>query len=137
MVTKGRLSIAAVAALISIGGTAEAGVLTAGPAYISVGGSNGRVVCWLFNTGTTPVTVFSRRIFAYDSGNTNSLLPVTSDACENPLGADRGCQFSASTGPFVGAYTCKAVVTGVEEDVSGTMQVMSPTGQVLLTVPLE
>jgi hypothetical protein len=132
----GRLSIAAVAALIAFGGTAEARVLTAGPAFTN-GSSNGKVICWLFNTGSSTATVAARQVFFTDGDSSNGQLTVSSDGCRNPLGVNRGCQFSASTGPFVNAYTCLAVVTGVEEDVSGAMQVMSSTGEVLLTVPLK
>jgi hypothetical protein len=70
MIIKGRLSIAAVAALIAFGGTAEAGILTAGPVY-AVGATNGKVVCWLFNAGINTVTVSARQIFNTDGGDTN------------------------------------------------------------------
>ncbi len=52
MIMNWRLTIAAVAALIALGGTAEADILTAGPAYGGTGQLNGRVFCWLFNTGS-------------------------------------------------------------------------------------
>jgi hypothetical protein len=137
MIMKWRLSVAAIAALIALGGTAEAGILTAGPAYGGAGGISGKVVCWLFNTGNTTVTVSSRQIFSTDGGFTNLPVSVTSDGCKNPLGAEKGCQFSASASASAVAYTCRAVISGVEENVGGTMQILSPTSQLMLTIPMK
>jgi hypothetical protein len=95
------------------------------------------VVCWLFNTGSTTVTVSSRQIFSTDGGFTNQSVSVTSDGCRNPLGADKGCQFSASASASAVAYTCRAVISGVEENVGGTMQILSPTSQLILTIPMK
>ena len=136
MIMKWHLSIAAFAALITLAGPAEAGeTLTAGPAYGGAGGISGKVVCWLFNTGNTTVTVSSRQIFSTDGGFANLPVSVTSDGCRNPLGAEKGCQFSASASAV--AYTCRAVISGVEENVGGTMQILSPTSQLMLTIPMK
>ena len=64
MIMNWRLSVAAVAVLIALGGTAEADVLTAGPVYAGPGQLNRRVFCWLFNTGTTNATISSRKIWS-------------------------------------------------------------------------
>ena len=135
VIMNGRLSIAVVAALIAFGGTAEARILTAGPAF-AAGASNGQVFCWLFNTGSNPVTVAARQILV-TGGSSYGQFTISGDGCRNPLGVNKGCLFSASIGPYAEAYTCLAVVTGVEEDVSGTMQIMSSTRQILLTIPLK
>jgi hypothetical protein len=135
MIMKWRLSVAAMGTLIALGGTAEAGILTAGPAYGGARGISGKVVCWLFNTGSTTVTVSSRQIFSTDGGFTNQSVSVSSDGCRNPLGADKGCQFSASASAV--AYTCRAVISGVEENVGGAMQILSPTSQLILTIPMK
>ena len=63
MIIKWRLTIAAVAALIALGGTAQADILTAGPAYGGSGQLNGRVFCWLFNTGSSGATIPTRQIW--------------------------------------------------------------------------
>jgi hypothetical protein len=95
------------------------------------------VFCWLFNTGSNTVTVSSRQIFSTDGGFTNRSVAPTSDGCRNPLGAEKGCQFSASTGAEAVAFTCRAVISGAEENVSGTMQILSPTSQLLLSIPMK
>ena len=96
-----------------------------------------RWFCWLFNTGSNTVTVSSRQIFSTDGGFTNQPVSVTSDGCRNPLGAEKGCQFSASASASAVAYTCRAVISGVEENVGGTMQILSPTSQLMLTIPMK
>jgi hypothetical protein len=98
MIMNWRWGVAAAVALIALCGTAEADILTAGPVYGGAGQINGKVVCWLFNTGTSTVTVSSRQIFSTDGGFTNLSVALTSDGCKNPLGAEKGCQFSAPTG---------------------------------------
>jgi hypothetical protein len=44
---------------------------------------------------------------------------------------------SASASASAVAYTCRAVISGVEENVGGTMQILSPTSQLLLTIPMK
>jgi hypothetical protein len=137
MIMNWRRSIAAIVALVALGGTAQADILTAGPLYGGAGQLNGKVICWLFNTGSSTVTVSSRQIFSTDGGFTNLSVTPTSDGCRNPLGAEKGCQFSAPTGGATVAFTCRAVISGAEENVGGTMQILSPTSQLLVSIPIK
>ena len=58
--------------------------------------------------GSSTVTVSSRQIFSTDGGFTNLSVTPTSDGCRNPLGAEKGCQFSAPTGGAAVAFTCRS-----------------------------
>jgi hypothetical protein len=35
------------------------------------------------------------------------------------------------------AFTCRAVISGAEENVGGTMQILSPTSQLLVSIPIK
>jgi hypothetical protein len=137
MIMNWRRGVAAAVALIALCGTAQADILTAGPLYGGAGQLNGKVICWLFNTGSSTVTVSSRQIFSTDGGFTNLSVTPTMDGCRNPLGAEKGCQFSAPTGAAAVAFTCRAVISGAEENVGGTMQILSPTSQLLVSTPIK
>jgi hypothetical protein len=54
MIMNWRLSVAAVAVLIALGGIAEADVLTAGPVYAGPGQLNGRVLLALAPANLSP-----------------------------------------------------------------------------------
>jgi len=132
MIMKWRLTIAAVVALIALGGTAEADILTAGPAYGGTGQLNGRVFCWLFNTGTSNATIAVREIW----NSFRSLGPValTSDSWTRVLTPGKSCEFFA--GMSSGTYTCRAVTNGVENNVVGTMQLYNSADVLLVTIPM-
>jgi hypothetical protein len=131
MIMKWHLSVAAVAALIALGGTAEAGeTLTAGPTY---GGAeqlvNGAlVVCQLFNTGSTTAVISSRQIFNSSRG----LIAAVGNTCTSALLPLKSCEYYAKTGP--GTYTCRAVIN--EGTLTGTMEIYSSTDQLLVSVPM-
>jgi len=131
MIMKWRRSVAAIAALIALGGTAEAGeILTAGPIY---GGkdqlTNGAlVVCQLFNTGNGNAVISYRQIFNSSKG----LIALVGNTCISALPAQKSCDFYARTGP--GTYTCRAVVT--EGAVTGTLAIYSADDHLLVSVPM-
>jgi hypothetical protein len=131
MIMKWHLSIAAVAALIALGGTAEAGeTLTAGPAYCGAEQlANGAlVVCQLFNTGSATAVISSRQLFNSSRG---SIAPV-GNTCTSALAPLKSCEYYAKTGS--GTYTCRAVIT--EGTLAGTMEIYSSTDQLLVSVPM-
>jgi hypothetical protein len=131
MIMKWHLSIAAIAAVIALGGTAEAGeTLTAGPSY---GGAeqltNGAlVVCHLFNTGSTTAVISTRQLFNSSRG----LVTPVGNTCTSALAPQKSCDYYAKTGP--GTYTCRVVVT--EGSLAGTMEIYSSTDQLLVSVPM-
>jgi hypothetical protein len=127
-----RLTIAAAAMLIALGRTAEADILTAGPAYAGPGQLNGRVFCWLFNTGTTSVTISNREIWS--SIKLPASIALSGDSCKPVLAPGRSCQFFAGTG--TGTYTCRAITNGVENDIVGTMQMYNSSDVLLVTIPM-
>jgi hypothetical protein len=132
MIMNWRLSVAAVAVLIALGGTAEADVLTAGPVYAGSGQLNGRVFCWLFNTGTTNATISSREIWS--SIKLPASVALTGDSCNTVLMPGRSCQFFAGTG--TGTYTCRANTNGIDNRISGTMQLYNSADVLLVTIPM-
>ena len=128
---KWHLGVAAIAALIALGGSAEAGeVLTAGPSYGGAGQlTNGAlVVCHLFNTGNGTATISYRQIFNSSKG----LIALVGNTCISALPAQKSCDFYARTGP--GTYTCRAVVT--EGAVTGTLAIYSADDHLLVSVPM-
>ena len=127
---KWRLSVVAIAALIALGGTAEAGILTAGPSY---GGAeqlvNGAlVVCHLFNTGGAAAVISTRQLFNSSRG----LITPVGNTCTSALAPQKSCDYYAKTGP--GTYTCRVVLT--EGTLAGTMEIYSSTDQLLVSVPM-
>lgn len=131
MIMNWRLAIAAVAALIMLGGTAEADILTAGPSYAGPGQVGGRVFCWLFNTGSSSVTISTRQILNSLRGPNSVAL---TNSCTATLLAGRSCEFFAGTG--AGTYTCRAITNGAENDVVGTMQMYNSSDVLLVTIPM-
>jgi hypothetical protein len=133
MTMKWHRSVAAIAALIALGGTAEAGeILTAGPAY---GGdeqlaSGSSVVCALFNTGSTPAVISLRQIINSKGGGT--AVTIVSSSCTSALLPEKTCDYFAHTSS--GTYTCRAVIT--EGNVTGTMAIYSASNHLLVSVPM-
>jgi hypothetical protein len=133
MIVNRLLSIAAAIALIALGGTARAAILTAGPAYGGPGLVNMRVDCRLFNTGTTEVTISSREIWS-----NSTPVGQLRNTCAGALAPGKSCVFFLEIqGPTTGDrtdYTCRAVTNGIDNNVSGTIQIY--TKQVLATMPM-
>ena len=131
MIMKWHLSVAAIAALVALGGSAEAGeVLTAGPSYGGAGQlTNGAlVVCHLFNTGNGTATISYRQIFNSSRG---SITPV-GNTCISGLPPQKSCDYYAKAG--AGTYTCRAVIA--DGYVTGTMEIYDASVQLLVSVPM-
>ncbi len=79
MIMNGRLSVAAVAVLIALGGIAEADVLTAGPVYAGPGQLNGRVFCWALSHRHHERDDFQPRDL--DSIKVPASVALTGDSC--------------------------------------------------------
>jgi hypothetical protein len=128
-----RVSIAAVAALIALGETAKAGIWEAGPGSAGPAQSNGTVTCLFFNAAvSTAASIDSREIWNSAGGRE----VISGDSCGNPLPQQKFCQYVARTSDNF-SYTCRAVISGVEENIRGTMNIYSETGQLLLSIEMK
>jgi hypothetical protein len=118
------------ALLIALGGTAQADILTAGPAYGGTGQLGGRVFCQLFNTGTTGVVVSARQIYV-----DGRLLTLVGDSCGR-LAPGQSCDYHVNASG--GAYSCRAVVDGEMPMVTGTMEIFTKASDehLLVMVPM-
>ena len=132
MVAHARVVGTAIAALIALGGVAQADILSGGPLYGGAPSIGGVVTCRFFNTGTSNVTFAHRQIWA----NTGSLVPLISDSCNVATAPGKYCAYSAGiTGNF--AYSCRAVINGINNNVSGEMDiVVGAPANVLFVLPL-
>ena len=126
-----RRGVAAVAALIALGGTAEADILSAGPGYGGPEQVNGKVVCWLFNAGSTNVTIPTRQIFHSRLGSAT----LAGDTCTVALAPQKTCSYYATA--VAGTYTCRVVTSGTEENISGSMEIYTPADYPLVSLPMK
>ena len=127
----GRSIIAGAAALIALCGTAQADILSGGPIYGAASEVGGGVICSIFNAGTQSVTISYRQI--YDQlGNLQTLV---SDTCNVSLGAGKSCFYEAQikTALFL---SCRAVVNGIDNNVSGSVLLFNSSGQVFGMLPM-
>jgi hypothetical protein len=132
MIAYARVVGTAIAALIALGGVAQAAILSGGPLYGGAPSIGGVVTCRFFNTGTSNVTFAHRQIWA----NTGSLVPLISDSCNVATAPGKYCAYSAGiTGNF--AYSCRDVINGINNNVSGEMDiVVGAPAAVLFVLPL-
>jgi hypothetical protein len=132
MIAYARVVGTAIAALIALGGVAEADILSGGPLYGGASSVGGVVTCRFFNTGISNVTFSSRQIWA----NTGSSVSLISDSCNVAIAPGKYCAYSAGiTGNF--AYSCRAVINGIDNNVSGEMDiVVGAPAAVLFVLPL-
>jgi len=127
-----RLTAAVMVAFVVLGGTAQADTLIGGPAYGAASEVGGIVICSIFNGGTQSVTVPYRQI--YDQlGNQ---LALTSDNCNVTLGAGKTCFYEAAIGSPARFLSCRAITNGIDNTVSGTVELFNSTGQFLLSTPM-
>ena len=131
MIMNWRRGVAAIVALMTLCGTARADILTAGPVYGGSGQLNGRVFCFLFNTGSNNVTIPTRQIW----NSTKGSVALAGDSCGISLAPGRTCEYFANMG--AGTYTCRAITNGIEENVSGTMQMLTSADHLLLTLRMK
>jgi hypothetical protein len=115
-----RLTAAATAAFIVLGGTARADILSGGPACAASSEVGGDVLCTLFNAGTQTVTVSYRQI--YDQlGNLQSLV---SDTCNTSLAAGKSYFYEADIKTAV-SLSCRAVTNSIDNNVSGAIELFA------------
>jgi hypothetical protein len=127
----GFMTVAALLAMSSAGQAAETlvgGPLYAGdPAVISALFVN----CRIFNFSNRSVTIGLHRI--YDNAGTN--VAKTGDSCTSPLGPMKTCAFSGNiTGNF--AFSCVAIYSGAEAQLSGAIEITDDMNTVLQTSPM-
>lgn len=126
------LALAAFAAAVGLGGSAQAEMLSGGPVYGGPASISGTVTCRVFNFGAFPVTISLRQIW----NNAGGLAALNSDSCGVSLGVTKTCQFSAPiTGNF--AFSCRIFERGDDGNVSGVAEIQAPNHSVLNTVPLQ
>lgn len=125
------LPFAAAAALFGFCATAQADILAGGPAYGGPASIGGSVTCRLFNYGAFSVTVSNRQIWT----NTGVSVAPTSDSCNVALPVGKSCAYSAAIAGNL-AYSCRAIVQGIEPRVSGVAEIQAPDHSILSAVPL-
>jgi hypothetical protein len=112
-------------AMLTIGGNARADIWSAGPAYPG-NPTNGPVTCRIFNAGLAPVTVVTRQIF--DNASTTPVL-LSSDTCAAAVPPLGYCAFAASpTVIFNFAFSCRVITNGIDNNISGAIEVRTSTG---------
>jgi hypothetical protein len=131
MIMNWRRSIAAIVALVALGGTAEADILMAGPGYGGPEQVNGKVVCWLFNAGSTNVTIPTRQIFHSRLGSAT----LAGDTCTVALAPLKTCSYYATA--VAGTHTCRAITSGADENISGSIQIYTPADHPLLSLSMK
>jgi hypothetical protein len=118
-----RSTFIALAASLGLAGTAQADILSAGPAYPG-NPTGGSVTCRIFNAGLQPVTISLRQIF-----NNASTTPValTSDTCTAAIPPLGYCAFAASPGGNF-AFSCRINANGSDNNISGDVEVRATNG---------
>jgi hypothetical protein len=127
-----RLSVAAIAALVALDGTARADIIASGPGDGGPAQSGGTVVCRLFNAGGSAAAVSAREIWSSFTGK----VAPSHDECTGVLAAQKFCQYFLAPASRA-TYACRAVTSGLEENIRGTMLIYSTTGHLLLSLPME
>jgi hypothetical protein len=127
------LVVIALAVLATIGlcETAQAEMFAAGPVYGGPASVGGTFTCRLFNFGAFSVTVTNRQIW----DNTGVAVAPTADTCNVALVVGKTCAYST---PIAGnlAYSCRAIVQGIQPEVSGVGEVQAPNHSILNALPL-
>ena len=127
-----RLSLAAIAALVALDGTARADILASGPGDGGPAQAGGTVVCRLFNAGSSATTITAPEIWSSFTGK----VAPSHDECTGTLAAQKFCQYFLAQATRA-TYACRAVTSGVEENIRGTILIYGTTGQLLLSLPME
>lgn len=126
-----RLVVTTLAILIGLGGAAHADIYAAGPAY-GANPTGGVATCRVVNVGTTSVSITTRQIIT----NTNVSLPLNADSCNVAVLPGNNCAFTALVGGNF-ALSCRLFVSGIDPQISGTLDVQNPVGTVKVVVPMQ
>ena len=132
-----RNRMAALTALISLGGAAQADILAAGPVYggniPEVANGQSTFTCRVFNAGLAPVTINLTQMWV----NTGTTLTPASNTClATPLASTKTCAFSAVI-PGNFAVSCRINANGFDNNISGTAEVTGSNGRILNAAPLQ
>jgi len=132
MIAYTRVAVTAIATLIALCGVAQADILSGGPLYAgSPAELGGTVNCRLFNPGAFAVTVSTRQIW----DNTGVSVVLAFDSCSAAVAPGKYCAFGAKiAGNF--AFSCRAVVNGIDNNVSGVIEIDNSANQPLFVIPL-
>lgn len=126
------LTVAILAAVTGLSGTAHAGIFATGPAFGGPSETGGTITCRIFNNSAYGVNIVKRQIFT----NTGASLTLSSDTCTATLASTQMCAFAASiTGPF--AFSCRVYTSGTDGEVTGVAEVQNSGNAVLLSTPLQ
>ena len=132
MIAYTRVAATAIVALIALGGVAKADILSGGPLYAgSPAEIGGTVVCRLFNAGGFSVSVSSRQIW----DNTGASVVLSSDTCGVAVTPGKYCAYTAKIAGNL-AFSCRAVTNGVDNNVSGVIEIDNSANQPLQLIPL-
>lgn len=127
-----RLSIplTAFASLLVFGTVAQADILASGPIYGGTNGVGGEVTCRIQNVGISVVSVVTRQII----NNGGGFAPLASDSCTAGVAPNGYCAFNTIGGGNL-AYSCKAVIFGIDPNVRGTAE-FTKSGAILNSLPM-
>ena len=132
MIAYTRVAATAIVALIALGGAAKADILSGGPLYAgSPAEIGGTVVCRLFNAGISSITVSTRQIW----DNTGASDGLFSDSCGVPVTPGKYCAYTAKIAGNL-AFSCRAVTNGIDNNVSGVIEIDNSANQPLQLIPL-
>jgi|SRR5215470_4680200 len=132
MIAYTRVAATAIAALIALGGVAKADILSGGPLYAgSPAEIGGTVVCRLFNAGIASITVSTRQIW----DNTGASVVLSSDTCTVAIASGKYCAYTAKIAGNL-AFSCRAVTNGIDNNVSGVIEIDNSANQPLQLIPL-
>jgi hypothetical protein len=121
MIMNLRLSVAAIAALVALGGAAEADIFASAPGDGGAAQETGTVHCRIFNGGSNAVSISSREIWTSSSGGFR--FPAYGDTCQAPLRPQNSCLYYGKYTRRGAAYASRAITGGAEENISGTMEI--------------
>jgi len=135
-----RLTIAAIAAMIGVGATAQAQPMTAqkvfygaGPSYAGapflLNGAN--VNCRVFNFGTTNVTISQRQIFT----SSGVAVKIAGNSC-GVLKPGKSCAFYSNNSADNVAYSCRLTGSGTSVNISGVVEIQDESSNILAVLPL-
>jgi hypothetical protein len=112
-----------------MGTVAHADILAAGAGY---GGSNqAAAVCYVFNAGSTDVTILAARIFKQTGGT----ITLASNDC-NILSPGETCGIGGNIANNI-AHSCKITTSGSVLNVSGSLEFRSGSGVILNSLVLK
>ena len=128
---KTRVTLASVMVIVGLTTAAHADIISGGPAYGGPASIGGAMTCRLFNAGLSSATVSFRQI--YD--NTGAAVALSGDSCNVTLAPTKSCAFAAAIGGNL-AFSCRAGISGNDENVSGVVEIQNSGGGVLTVVPM-